>query len=163
MLQQLDAVLAAWEGDPTPLATLLPERPVFVTDLNPPSALADDPHPLREQLAALARGDWQAVLAARADGPRAEVARAIAHERTGDPVAAVAAWDRVLAAGEDERARLARGSLLARAGRRDEARADLARTAPNRTPPCSRAHVRRRASPRPGGAIPRWAGCSGRG
>ncbi|HXJ69251.1 MAG TPA: hypothetical protein VNM39_10120 [Verrucomicrobiae bacterium] len=127
MLQQLDAVLAAWAGDPTPLATLLPERPVFVTDLNPPSALADDPPPLREQLAALARGDWQAVLAARADGLRAEVARAIAHERAGDPVAAVAAWDRVLAAGEDERARLARGSLLARAGRRDEARADLAR------------------------------------
>ena len=166
MLQQLDAVLAAWAGDAVPLATLLPERPVFLTDLTPPDARADDPDALRTQLAALARGDWHAVLAATIDGTRAEpgspsevaraepgvlsevaranhaslsnvaraghgvrsdAARAIAHERAGDPTAAIAAWDRVLATGEDERARLARGSLLARARRHAEAAADLRR------------------------------------
>jgi tetratricopeptide (TPR) repeat protein len=127
-LQQLDAVLAAWEGDAAPIATLLPERPVFVTDLTPPEARDDDAPALRAQLAALARGEWRAVLAAPLNrDTRAHAARAIAHERSGDTEAAVAAWTRVLAAGADERARLARGSLLARAGRRDEARADLAR------------------------------------
>ena len=35
-LQHLDAVLGAWAGDPQPLATLLPERPRFVTDLADP-------------------------------------------------------------------------------------------------------------------------------
>jgi len=83
---------------------------------------------LRAQLAALARGDWAAVIAAIAvANPLATVARAIAHERMGDGPAAIAAWNGVLAAGEDERARLARGSLLARAGRFAEARADLER------------------------------------
>jgi len=132
MLQQLDAVLAAWGGNSVPLATLLPERPVFLTDLTPPDAYADDPAALRTQLAALARGDWRAVLAAPEEltgGADArslsDVARAIAHERLGDMAAAIAAWDRVLAAGEDERARLARGTLFARARRNVEAREDL--------------------------------------
>ena len=140
MLQQLDAVLAAWDGEAGPLAALLPERPIFLTDLDPPGVWADDPATLREQLAALARGDWRAVLDAPHNGAdaaasagafragaRAEAARAIAHERAGHAEAAIASWDRVLAAGEDERARLARGSLLARAGRRDAARGDFAR------------------------------------
>jgi len=132
MLQHLDAVLAAWAGDATPLATLLPERPMFLTDLNPPAAEPDDPAPLRAQLAALARGDWQAVRAAPAMAAgsvpavmRAHAARAIAHERAGDPAAAITAWGQALAVGEDERARLARGALLARAGRVEEAREDL--------------------------------------
>src|SRR5262249_24113280 len=42
------------------------------------------------------------------------------------PEAAIAGWDAVLAAGEDPRARLARGALLARAGRWQPAAADLA-------------------------------------
>ena len=126
MLQQLDAVLAAWSGDAGPLARLLPERPTFPTDLTPPGIRDGDPPGLRALLAALARGDWHAVLAVPAGGgPRADAARAIAHERAGQPAAAIAAWDRVLAAGEDARARLARGSLLARAGRRAEAAIDL--------------------------------------
>jgi len=66
MLQHLHAVLAAWAGDATPLATLLPERPAFLTDLTPPVAAPDDPAALRTQLAALARGEWSAVLAAPA-------------------------------------------------------------------------------------------------
>jgi len=127
LLQQLDAVLAAWAGDAAPLATLLPERPVFLTDLTPPVPRDADALPVRARLAALARGDWQAVLTAPVGpGPGDAAARAIAHERTGDLRAALAAWGDVLAAGEDERARLARGSLFARAGRREEARADLA-------------------------------------
>ena len=131
MLQHLDAVLAAWAGDATPLATLLPERPAFLTDLTPPVAAPDDPAALRTQLAALARGEWSAVLAAPAAagsaGTRAHAACAIAHERDGDPAAAIAAWGEALASGEDERARLARGALLARAGRLDEAAHDLKR------------------------------------
>ena len=124
--QQLDAVLAAWAGDPMRLAMLLPERPVFLTDLSPPAARPDDPPALRALLAAVARGDWRATLAARAGGARADAARAIALERMSEPAAAIAAWDAVLAAGEDPRARLARGSLRARAGRWEEAEADLA-------------------------------------
>ena len=127
MLHQLAAVLAAWAGDVEPLAMLLPERPVFLTDLTPPAAHLDDPVTLRAQLAALARGDWRSALATAGEGPRADAARAIAHERVGDFAAAIAAWDRVLVAGEDERARLARGSLHARAGRYQEAERDLAR------------------------------------
>ena len=35
-LQNLAAVLSAWAGDPGPLAALLPDRPRFLTDLDPP-------------------------------------------------------------------------------------------------------------------------------
>jgi len=127
-LQQLEAVLAAWDGDAVPLATLLPERPAFLTDLTPPAARGADPEALRVLLATLARGDWASARTAAAGlGPRGDAARAIACERTGDREGAIAAWDAVLAAGEDPRARLARGSLLARSGRRVEALADLSR------------------------------------
>ena len=127
MLQHLDAVLAAWAGDAAPLARLLPERPRFVTDLDPPSARPDDPAPLAFAIAACAHGDYRAVPApAPSDDPRAHAAYAIACERLGDVERATHAWDAVLAAGEDPRARLARGSLHARAGRFDAARDDLA-------------------------------------
>jgi len=127
-LQHLDAVLAAWAGDVASLATLLPERPRFLTDLTPPAPHAGDPAPVLDALAAVARGDWRATLAAPlSPEPRLRAARAIAHERLGDAAAAIAEWDVVLAAGENERARLARGALLARAGRYAEARADLER------------------------------------
>ncbi|MFM7230817.1 MAG: hypothetical protein ACKO3S_02415 [bacterium] len=130
-LQHLDAVLAAWAGDPAPLARLLPERPRFVTDLDPPQARPDDPAPLADAIAACAHGDFRAVPApGPGDDPRAHAAYAIACERLGDPARAVLAWDAVLAAGDDARARLARGSLHARAGRLDAARADLALAGP---------------------------------
>lgn len=126
-LQHLDAVLGAWAGDPRPLATLLPERPRFVTDLTPPAAAPGDPPARAALLAAVLRGDYRGALAlATADrDARAHAARAIAHERLGDAAAAIACWDAAIAAADDARARLARGSLLARAGRFDEASADL--------------------------------------
>ncbi len=127
-LQQLDAVLAAWRGDARALATLLPERPRFVTDLDPPAPRAGDPPALRALLEACAHGDYRSVLTDRsATDPRAHAARAIAFERLRDPAAAIAAWDAVLAHDEDARARLARGALHALAGHWDAADADLAR------------------------------------
>ena len=147
-LQELDAVLAAWAGDHEPLRVLLPERPRFLTDLDPPAPEAGDDAATRALLTAVARGDYAGALAllpvTRSPTPpptppvtppstlpptprRAWAAAAIAHERRADRVAALAAWDRVLAAGEDERARLARGSLHAHAGAWELAEADLAR------------------------------------
>jgi len=133
MLQHLDAVLGAWAGEPAALAAILPERPKLVSDLSPPAAAPEDPPGRAAALAALARGEWRAVLAAPADADaRAHAARAIAAERTGDTAAAIAGWGAVLGVGEDPRARLARGALLARAGRHDEALADLARAGDSR-------------------------------
>jgi hypothetical protein len=127
-LQHLDAVLGAWAGEPSALAAILPERPRLLSDLTPPAPTPDDPPARVSLLRALARGDWRAVLAAPADpDPRALAARAIAHERAGESAAALERWSERLAAGEDARARLARGALLARAGRYDEASTDLAR------------------------------------
>ncbi len=126
-LQNLDAVLGAWAGDASALVTLLPERPRFLTDLNPPASRDDDPAARRDVLEALTRGDWRAVLKAAPDGDaRALSAHAIACERLGQSDAALAAWNAVLACGEDARARLARGALLARAGRFGDAASDLA-------------------------------------
>jgi hypothetical protein len=125
-LQHLDAVLGAWAGDVAPLAVLLPERPRFVTDLTPPEVAAGDPPARAAMLAAVERGDWRATLASPPDDDvRAHAARAIASERLGQGVEALAEWDAVLAAGDDARARLARGALLARAGRFETAARDL--------------------------------------
>lgn len=127
-LQHLDAVLAAWAGDPAPLLALLPERPAWRTDLDPPAARDADAPALRARLADLQAGRWAAVLAAPDDDdPRAHAARAIAHERLGAADAALAEWTAVLAAGEDARARLARGALRARARQWEGAAADFAR------------------------------------
>jgi tetratricopeptide (TPR) repeat protein len=124
-LQECDAVLAAWTGDPQPLRTLLPERPRFLTDLAPPAI--DDAEPVT---ALVARGDYAGALAAAQPATsQGWAARAIAHERRGDFAAAIADWSRVLDAADEahaSRARLARGSLHARAGAWDAAEADLA-------------------------------------
>ncbi len=126
-LQHLDAVLGAWAGDASALMAILPERPRFLTDLTPPPARTDDPPARAGRLAALGRGAWRAVLEAPSDADsRALAACAIAHERLGDTTSAIKSWDAVLAAGEDARARLARGALKARAGPLAEAVADLA-------------------------------------
>ncbi len=130
-LQQLDAVLGAWAGDFAPLAKLLPERPRFITALTPPKPEPAEPATCLALLEAVAHGHYRAALALAAVGggtrdesARVHAALAIAHERTGEPAAALAAWSAVLALGEDERARLARGALLARAGRFAAAGAD---------------------------------------
>lgn len=126
-LQHLDAVLAGWCGDAAPLLAILPDRPRFLTDLDPPAAEPGDPPALAAVLAEAARGAWSAVLAAPPVGDaRAHAARAIALERTGEPAAAAEGWTRVLAAGEDARARLARGALRAKAGEWERAAADFA-------------------------------------
>jgi len=126
-LQNLSAVLAAWAGEPRELVAILPERPRFLTDLTPPEVHPGDSQPLATLLAAVAHGEWRTALVMPADpDPRALAARAIAHERVGDPPAAIAEWSRLLARGGDERARLARGSLWARAGELANAGRDLA-------------------------------------
>jgi tetratricopeptide (TPR) repeat protein len=128
-LQHMDAVLGAWAGDLEPLASILPERPRYLTDLAPPEPLTGDSFERLALLAAVHRGEWHAVLsAAEDDEPRVLASRAIAHERLGEREAAIADWSRVLEASEDARARLARGALLARLGRRDEAERDFALT-----------------------------------
>ena len=127
-LQHLDAVLAAWAGDPAPLSGLLPERPRYLSDLTPPAPAPGDDDGSRRRLDAVSAGDWPAALAVPgALDPRAHAARAIALERLGESEAAIEEWGAVLAAGEDQRARLARGSLFARSARRAEALADLER------------------------------------
>lgn len=131
-LQHLAAVLDAWCGDPAPLGAILPDRPRFITDLNPPGPRSGDPPGLGGALQALAAGRFDAALNALAgetgsDGDaRRFRARAIALERRGDLAGAEAAWDTVLAAGDDPVARLARGALRARRAAFDAAREDLA-------------------------------------
>ena len=126
-LQHLDAVLGAWAGDPSALLTILPERPRFLSDLDPPPPGVGDPPDRIAALSALARGDWRTVLRCSSDPDvRVLAACAIASERLGDAEAAIKAWDQVLAIAEDPRARLARGALRARRGRLAEAQEDLA-------------------------------------
>jgi tetratricopeptide (TPR) repeat protein len=132
-LQNLAAVLAAWDGDPEPLAELLPERPRFLTDLTPEAPSPDDSSEARDALEALAAGAYHDARAKLEALDRtvtnARIARslAIASERMGDPAAAEAALDRALALTDTPRLRLQRGALRARRGDVDAAREDLAR------------------------------------
>lgn len=129
VLQQFDAVLAAWAGESATLAVLLPERPRFLGDLDPPPTVRDDAPALAALLEAVRHGDWHVALdhaSAATGSARGSAALAIARERTGDLTGAIAAWDAVLALGEDARARLVRGALHARRGALAEAAADLA-------------------------------------
>lgn len=132
-LQNLAAVLAAWDGDTALLGRLLPERPRFISDLDPPATRAEDPSDASMALGQLAAGDFvearaglEAAIAAGADGPHLWSALAVAAERVRQPALAEAAWTRVIERGEDARARLARGALRARRGHFAGAREDLA-------------------------------------
>jgi hypothetical protein len=125
-LQHLDAVLAAWAGDPSALVAILPERPRFLSDLDPPAPGVGDPAERAAALGALKSGEWQVTLRDRADpDTRMHAARAIAFERLGDLAAAQEEWDALLANCEDPRARLARGALRARRGSFEQAAEDL--------------------------------------
>jgi hypothetical protein len=132
-LQNLTAVLSAWLGDAAPLRGLLPERPRFLSDRNPPAFEAGDPPRLREGLEALARGDFGAaatLLAAPApEGvePRRRRALAIALERRGDTAAAERALAEIRGSNETTAVRLERGALHARRGDFAPAREDFER------------------------------------
>ena len=133
-IQELAAVVGAWQGDAAPLSALLPERPRFLTDLTPPEIRPDDDATARAALSSLAAGSYhdailriEAWRGALATEPRAWTAQAIAAERLGDATLAERSWDAGLALGEDPRARLARGALRSRRGAYDAAREDFAR------------------------------------
>ena len=130
-IQHLAAVLDAWRGDPGPLASLLPVRPRFITDLTPPEPAEEDDHATRAALATLARGafgDARARLEEAVEdgrgGARLWQALAVAYERLAQPSLAEWAWSQVLERGESQTARLARGVLEARRGDFEGARDD---------------------------------------
>ena len=130
-LQHLDAVLAAWAGDPAPLYAILPERPRFLTDLDPPDAQGDDPPGHRAFLEAVASGEYGRAAALADDAeqgwPQTWIGRAIVHERRGEHDAALAAWEQAVRRTENAQSRLGRGALLAKMGRLEEAMPDLER------------------------------------
>jgi hypothetical protein len=132
-LQNLAAVLSAWQGDPAPLAALLPERPRFLSDRTPPEIDPGDPEWLREGLAALAHGDFAvaATQLAKQAPPAAEARRrrafAIALERRGDAAGAERVLEDIRGAGETPALLLERGTLRARRGDLARASEDFAR------------------------------------
>ncbi|HTM57087.1 MAG TPA: hypothetical protein VL123_01590 [Candidatus Udaeobacter sp.] len=131
-LQNLAAVLAAWDGDDDPLHDLLPERPRFLTDLDPPNLMPEDDAETRAALALLASGLYADArerlerLAPARDEARLWRALAIAAERRGDLGRADDALTRALERGESSEIRLERGALRARRGQLAAARGDLA-------------------------------------
>ena len=132
-LQHLAAVLSSWEGNAAPLAALLPERPRFLSDRNPPSSEPGDSVALRAGVAALASGDFAEAVrrleeaAPGADPPRRLRALAIALERRGDLAGAERVLQNIRGAGEDIALRLQRGALRARRGDWANAGEDFAR------------------------------------
>ncbi|MFI5370231.1 MAG: tetratricopeptide repeat protein [Candidatus Eisenbacteria bacterium] len=137
-IQEIAAVVAAWDGDWALLARLLPERPRLLTDLSPPEPVTGDSPVVRDALHALGEGRWHsarerlepllATGATTAGEPRLWRALAIAAERLGDPERAESAWSRVLdLLPGDEPARLNRGALRARRGDHTAARDDFSR------------------------------------
>ncbi len=155
-LQNVAAALAAWSGDPRPLAELLPERPRFLVDRTPPEPRDDDPPEARAALAALRAGSFleagwllEPLVAAppgRAASPRLLWALGVARERSGEPAEAEACYARALAPGgagdEAERLRLARGCLQARRGDFAGARLDFAAAGETRQARWNRAALR---------------------
>src|SRR5262245_7652492 len=117
-LQNLVAVLEAGRGDAGRLATLVPERPRFLSDLDPPERQDGDgeaTHAALEALRAGAFGDaskrLEAILASYTeDGTlpaRLWRALAVARQRLGDLAGAEEAFSRVLQTDpDDEIARL---------------------------------------------------------
>ncbi|MGH7741339.1 MAG: hypothetical protein ACRENS_04885 [Candidatus Eiseniibacteriota bacterium] len=131
-LQHLAAVLSAWQGDAAPLAALLPERPRFLSDRNPPAGEPGDDAALRAGLEALSRGDF-ADAARRLEAPASGAgearrlrALAIALERRGDVERAERVLEGVHGIGETAALRLERGALRARRGDFARAREDFA-------------------------------------
>ncbi len=132
--QNIAAVLHAWCGDPEPLATLLPERPRLLTDLDPPDPLPGDPAQAHAGLEALARGQFGRAREALAAAVRDPAARGhlwrglgVAAQRLGDLPTAEEAFTRAIEAEpHDTAARLNRGAIRARRGDYATAGADFA-------------------------------------
>jgi hypothetical protein len=129
-LQNIAAVLAAIDGDPVPLGRLLPERPRFLTDLDPPNPTREDDADARAALDALAFGDLRARAGCSRRSSRDRASRRTRGAGSPSPPSAPArstwpsAYDHVLAEVEDPASRLARGALRARRGDVAGARAD---------------------------------------
>ena len=136
-LQDVVAVLEAWCGDSARLTPLVPERPRFLTDLDPPPIEADDAPALRTALTALGAGAFAETRDALEHLPedpgaardaRASIALGIALQRLNDLAGAEAAFDRAVAVDPaNPQARLDRGALRARRGDFAGAREDFAR------------------------------------
>ena len=132
-LQNLTAVLEAWLGRDERLQPLIPERPTFLTDLNPPPLLPWDPPDLRLALEHLIAGAFHAAREAfaRVDVPgsgaaelrlRVAMGQGIVHHRLGEWDLALAAFDRAVVADPWHLpARLDRGALRAMRGEHDRA------------------------------------------
>ena len=132
-LQNLTAVLEAWLGRDERLQPLIPERPTFLTDLNPPPLLPWDPPDLRLALEHLIAGAFHEAREAfaRIDVPpsasaelrlRVAMGRGIVHHRLGEHDLALVAFDRAVAADPQHLpARLDRGALRAARGDHDGA------------------------------------------
>jgi tetratricopeptide (TPR) repeat protein len=142
-LQDVVAVIEAWQGDSARLTPLVPERPRFLTDLTPPEPRPDDAAATRLALEALragafgeARAELERLIAAEGDAssdPRIALALGIARQRSGDLAGAEVAFDRALARNpEDPASRLDRGALRARRGDFAGAREDFARAGDGR-------------------------------
>ncbi|HET9325258.1 MAG TPA: hypothetical protein VFQ05_00635 [Candidatus Eisenbacteria bacterium] len=143
-LQNLAAVLEAWNGDAARLRPLVPERPRFLSDLDPPEISPEDEAAVRAALETLRTGAFADARTRLerlvedsfgetpqkqdvATGARLWLALAIARQRLGDLSAAEAALTRLLDLDPGHQiARLDRGALRARRGDFEGARADLA-------------------------------------
>ncbi|MEK7824612.1 MAG: hypothetical protein AAB290_06195 [Candidatus Eisenbacteria bacterium] len=148
--QNIAAVLSAWCGDPEPLAALLPDRPHFLTDLDPPEPCAGDPAGARAGLEALAHGQFarardalsEAVLRA---GGASHLWRGlgVAAQRLDDLALAEGAFTRAVEVEpHDTAARLNRGALRARRGDFAGAREDFALAGDRREARWDRAALR---------------------
>jgi tetratricopeptide (TPR) repeat protein len=148
--QNLAAVFSAWCGDPEPLATLLPDRPRFLTDLDPPAPLPTDPAASGAGFEALARGQFARARdtlsrAALAVGAPGHLWRGlgIAAQRLGDLALAEGAFTRAVETEpHDSAAWLNRGTLRARRGDFLAAREDFARAGDRREARWNRAALR---------------------
>jgi tetratricopeptide (TPR) repeat protein len=132
-VQHLDAVLAAWLGEPEWLGALLPERPRFHTDLTPVDADAGSPADTRALHEIVRLGRYgealpglEAAVTERPQDPTLWTSLAIAAERHGNLERAEEAWTHVIEIRDAPRARLARGVLRARRAALDGAAADFA-------------------------------------
>jgi hypothetical protein len=152
-LQNLAALLSAWQGDADPLDRILPDRPAFLGDLNPLAPGPEDPPELRRAFTALASGAFgtararleQTLAQAPAEAgwqARAWHALGMARQRAGEAAGAEQAFSEAIARDCDLiAARLDRGVL--RALRRDwaGARADFERCGDRREARWNRAAV----------------------